>query len=440
MRAGLRLVDTRNEQTASYAAEAYARLTRKPGICAVSSGMGHVNALSGTAAAWFDTTPMLLISGAGEQRTAGKGNYQDMNQAAVAAPITKYSCVIDRPERTGRILAEAFERAESRPPGPVHLTFPEDVQRSEIDLPHPPHRAPVLSEERAEHVASVLAKAVRPLIVAGAGVYYAGAGAALMDFAGEFQIPVAVPIWDRGVVEKRAAAFMGVAGASSGGPRLLADADCIVMAGAAPDYRVGFLRPPSVREDAAIVYFEHSWLELRRIYRGPVHRGWFEEACRRRDEFRQTVESRGAAQAMHGTHAIHIMAALREVLTDDACLLIDGGNIGQWAHHLLCDRYPGNWLTCGRGGAVGWGIGGAMGARLAFPDSPVILLSGDGAFTFNISDLESAVRQKLHFVALVADDQGWGMMDARLGPIAFAQVAEAFGARGITARDRKSVV
>jgi acetolactate synthase-1/2/3 large subunit len=75
-----------------------------------------------------------------------------------------------------------------------------------------------------------------------------------------------------------------------------------------------------------------------------------------------------------------------------------------------------------------------MGARLAFPDSPVILLSGDGAFTFNISDLESAVRQKLHFVALVADDQGWGMMDARLGPIAFAQVAEAFGARGITAR------
>lgn len=125
-------------------------------------------------------------------------------------------------------------------------------------------------------------------------------------------------------------------------------------------------------------------------------------------------------------------------------LLIDGGSIGQWAHQLLCSyRYPGDWLTCGRSGAVGWGIGGAIAARLAFPQRPVILLSGDGAFTFNVADLESAVRQNLPFVAIVADDQGWGItrlghvrqfgipIASSLGPIAFDRLATSLGAYGV---------
>jgi acetolactate synthase I/II/III large subunit len=437
-RAGLRSIETRNEQTASYIAESYGRLTRSPGVCFVSSGMGHVNALSGVAAAWFGSTPMLLVSGAGDLRTAGLGHYQDMQQAAVAAPITKYSRVIDRAERTRQILAEAFERAEAPPPGPVHLTFPLDVQRTEVDadqmmLPVPT-AAPAQAEEDVEDVARLLAKAERPLIVAGSGMYWANAGAAFREFVERFPIPVVVPIWDRGVIDGPLDCFMGVIGASSGGPRLLADADCIVMAGAAPDYRVGFLQPPAVAEDARVVYFEHSWERQKDI--GQAHARaraeWLEEARRRRDDFRRTVAARGAEQAAAGTHAVDILSAVRDVSTEDTCLLIDGGNIGQWAHHSLCDRYPGNWLTNGPSGTVGWGIGGAMGARLAYPESPVLLVSGDGAFTFNLSDLESAVRQKLHFVALVADDQGWGIMKAGLGPIAFAQVAEGLGARAIT--------
>ena len=144
-----------------------------------------------------------------------------------------------------------------------------------------------------------------------------------------------------------------------------------------------------------------------------------------------------------GLHAVQIIDALRQVVDERTCLLIDGGSIGQWAHHLLCDRYPGRWLTCGRSGVVGWGVGGAMGARLACPDAAVILLSGDGAFTFNVADLESAVRQQLGFVAIVADDQGWGItrtghmkqfgeaIASALGPVAFNRLAEALGARGV---------
>ena len=163
------------------------------------------------------------------------------------------------------------------------------------------------------------------------------------------------------------------------------------------------------------------------------------------------MEEAGARQAQAGTHAVHILAALREAMTDETVLLIDGGSIGQWAHQLLCDRYPGHWLTCGRSGVVGWGIGGAMGARLAYPDRPVVLLSGDGAFTFTVAELECAVRQKLHFVAIVADDQGWGItrtghlrqfgepISSSLGPIAFDRLAEALGARGVRAASPREI-
>ncbi|HVX67186.1 MAG TPA: thiamine pyrophosphate-binding protein [Bryobacteraceae bacterium] len=453
-RAGLLLVDARNEQTVSYLAEAYGRLTRSPGVCLVSSGMGHVNALSGVAAAWFGSTPLVLVSGAGELRTAGLGHYQDMDQAAVAAPLTRFSRVVAPAERWREIVDEAFAYASGPPPGPVHITFPADVQRSEVapegavaPVPRAPAAAPA---DDVEETARLLAASERPLIVAGSGMYYAGSGPAFLDFIEEFPMPVVTPIWDRGVIDAPLRAFMGVIGASSGGPRLLADADCIIMAGAEPDYRVGFLQPGAVREDAAVAYFTSAWAELRddfehaRVWqdrrspeeqeRSAARDRWLEEAVRRRDEFRRAVEARGLEQAGAGVHAIHIVRALREVLPEGACLLIDGGNIGQWAHHLLADRYPGNWLTNGPGGAVGWGIGGALGARLAFPEGPVVLLSGDGAFTFNVADLESAVRQRLHFVAVVADDQGWGILDSGLGPIDFAALARSLGARGITIR------
>src|SRR5436190_7266822 len=97
---GLRLVDVRNEQTCAYIGDAYGRLTRRPGVCAVSSGVAHLNALTGVANAWFDGAPMLLISGSGAFRTAGMGHFQDMDQVALARPITKYSRTIDHAGRT----------------------------------------------------------------------------------------------------------------------------------------------------------------------------------------------------------------------------------------------------------------------------------------------------------------------------------------------------
>jgi len=181
-------------------------------------------------------------------------------------------------------------------------------------------------------------------------------------------------------------------------------------------------------------------------------RDWLATCVGRRDDFRAGVIQRAEEQARQGLHAIHVIRAVESVLDASPVLLIDGGSIGQWAHQLLCShRYPGDWLTCGRSGVVGWGLGGAMAARLAFPRRPVILLSGDGAFTFNVADIESAVRQHLPFVAIVADDQAWGITRAghlrqfgepiasSLGPIAFDDLARALGARGVRAVDPESL-
>ncbi|MGH9718811.1 MAG: thiamine pyrophosphate-binding protein, partial [Bryobacteraceae bacterium] len=221
-RAGLRLVDTRNEQTASYLCEAYGKLTRLPGVCAVSSGVAHVNALAGVANAWFDGAPMLLISGAGPLRTAGMGHFQDMDQVSLAHPITRFARVIDQPDRVLFDFEDALHAAVGPPPGPAHLTFPMDVQTAEVleaDLlkRSPDQTEPPAASGDQTEIARSLQEASRPVIVAGSGIYYQTAEQDLLDFSREFAIPIVTPIWDRGCVTGGCETFLGVAGAASGG-------------------------------------------------------------------------------------------------------------------------------------------------------------------------------------------------------------------------------
>lgn len=466
--AGLRLIDVRNEQTCAYLADAFGRLTGRPGVCAVSSGVAHVNALTGVANAFFDGAPLLLISGAGPTATAGKGHFQDLDQVALARPITRFSASIDDAGRTIDLLDEAFAIAVADPRGPVHLMFPldvqtndvqtNDVQRTAVSGPHITGVSSVFETARPESkpepdlegIACTLADAKAPLVIAGSGTFYNRSAPAMLRFCGNFHIPVVTPIWDRGSVDQPNPIFLGVVGAATGEPAILRDADCILLAGTEIDYRIGYLQPPAVRADARIFLMDAAWNDLattcanHRAKHGAARESWLAACVQRRDDFRRAVERRAEEQAQQGMHALHIIRAIQEVLIENPVLLIDGGSIGQWAHQLLCrDRYPSDWLTCGRSGVVGWGIGGAMAACLAFPQRPVILLSGDGAFTFNVAELECAVRQNLPFVAIVADDQGWGItrtgqmrqfgvpIASSLGPIAFDRLAQSLGARGV---------
>lgn len=470
-RAGLRLVDVRNEQAAGYMAEAYGRLTGRVGVCASSSGVAHANALTGVVNAHFDGAPMMLVTGCGPTATMGRGHFQDFDQVGMAAPVCKYARMIDRPERIPQMLHEAWTAALNGRPGPVHITLPTDVQEANVDPEcvvrpvAPPRRFAAAGDPaRIEEAAKLLAAAARPVLIAGSGVHYAQGADVLARFAQARAIPILTPIWDRGPVSRPIGEYMGVIGAASGGPELLPEADVVVMAGAACDYRVGYLQPPAVAADARIIRIDADAEQLQRGAGAHVpvlgdprlaleqlaeacaghkpHTAWLQEAQQRRQAFRQRCfDARKRAGA--GIHALDLLGAVQATLTDDAILIIDGGNIGQWAHQALCDRYPGHWLTCGASGVVGCGLPAAMAARLAYPDRPVILLSGDGALTFTIAEFETATRQKLGFVTLLADDQAWGItltgherafghgITSELGPIRFDQVAEGFGARGV---------
>jgi len=484
-RHGLRLVDVRNEQAAGYMADAVGRLTRRVGVCSASSGVAHVNALTGVTNAYFDGSPMLLFTGASDSRTTGLGNFQDLDHVALARPICKLAQRVDRPERIPVAVNEAFAIARSGRPGPVHVTIPGDVLQAtvnETDLGRwlagsrgaqaaSPRSA--ADPDLVREAVDLLADAKRPLLVAGSGVFYADAEEPLRDLATAVGLPIVTPIWDRGAVGRPLAEFLGVIGAASGEPALLSDADLVLLAGARVDYRVGYLKPPAVSARARVLRLDREPSELSQGARpdlgllGDVavvlkqltqewqrrhllaRKTWLAETRARNRRFRARWARAPAAPPLTGQHLVE---GLRPMLTDDVLFLIDGGNIGQWAHVLLWDRYPGYWLTCGASAVVGWGLPAAIAAKLLHPRRPVLLLSGDGAMGFTIAELEIAVRHKLPIVVVVADDQAWGIVASGqkkslgepiaslLGPVDFARVAQGFGARGVRVEKAEELV
>lgn len=480
---GIRVIDTRNEQAAAYMAESWGRLSGRPGVCLASSGVAHVNALSGVVNAYFDGGPMLLVSGAGPRCTAGLGHFQDLDQVALAAPACKYARVIDAVERIPEFVHQAFVAALHGRPGPVHLTFPLDVQTAPVEaevsarVERPQGARPATG--LIDRFAALLAKARRPLIVAGSGTYYAGAGPALAEFAAAFAVPVVVPIWDRGAIPPGMGEYLGVIGAASGGPALLEEADLVILLAAGVDYRVGYLQSPPLQPETRIVQVDADPAQLSR--RRPVDlelsadpravleelqeaclaqqiegfEEWLAEAQQQREDFRARAIQKAREKKENQSrklHALDILEVLEKVLTPETVLIVDGGNIGQWFHQTLgSQQYPGHWLTCGASAVIGFGIPAAMAARAGFPRRPVVLLSGDGSATFALAELECAARQKLPFVAIVADDESWGIVrsgqlkqygrpfNSLLGPIDFAAAAQALGCLGTRAESRSEL-
>ena len=474
-RAGMRMIDVRNEQAAGYMAEVTGRLSRSVGVCAVSGAVAHANGLTGVLNAWFDGAPMLLITGMTPLARLGYGDFQDFNPVPMAAPICKYSRILDVPERTRQIVHDAFEAALSGRPGPVHLALPMDVAAAEVDEKQIPQsriksgavrHGGAAEQELIDEAARQLRRAQRPVLIAGSGVYYACGETALASFVKQQRIPTLIPNWDRGSIVERLEPFMGVVGSASGSPEILPDADLVILAGVEFDYRVGQLEPPIIGAGTDIIRIHSDASRLRqgadvglsiqaspakameqlteacRQLSCPPCEEWLREAQLRRDEFRERCRT-AADNLRYGIIGRDVVDVLAGVLTDETVVLVDGGNIGQWFHQLALDRYPGHWVSCGASGVIGWGLPGAMAARGLYPNRPIILLSGDGSFTFTVAELECAARQRLPFVCIVAEDECWGIsvtghrkrygppLYSDLGPTRLDLVAEGFGCRGI---------
>ncbi len=271
-------------------------------------------------------------------------------------------------------------------------------------------------------------------------------------------------LWDRGCIEQAIEPYVGVVSAEvNAGAELIVEADVILTIGARVDYRLSFGEPPIVGKDTLFIRVDADPQEVNRgvtpeigIVGNPRivleqlteqarQKSWDNEAWLRRIRKHRAAETEyWAAQDTPDKAPLLSLRLCREIkpfLDRDISFLLDGGNIGRWAHMHFFDRHPSHWFTCGISGVVGWGIPGAVAIKLARPDKPVLLLSGDGAGGFTLGDIQTAVRFGTPYVAVVAHDAAWGIVTdeqpegkhagSDLGEIRFDRVAQALGAKGV---------
>lgn len=478
----MKVIDVRNEQAAAYMADTWGRMTGRLGVVAVSAGPGHTNALTGLANSFWDGGPMLLISGCSSQGTLGMDHFQELDQVAMASPVSKCAKMVRSVGTLQNEVNTALAAAVTGRPGPVHLTIPADVFRAEVDESKllrsdlPPVEVVQQSPGDADLVSdavAMLASAEKPFMVVGSGTFYAHAGDALVEFAELTNIPIVSHIWDRCCIEKPIPQYMGITNTElNSAMPMLSQADVVLVVGARIDYRVAYGRPPGFSRDAKVIRVDVEPSEINRTVVPDIgimgdarsvlqqmsaeaqklgewsNDVWLAEVRAAQNSLIQKWEKLGN-EDVYPLTALRICREIKKFMDRDVTFLLDGGNIGRWAHMTLFDRHPSHWFTCGASGVVGWGLPGAAAAKLARPDHPVLLLSGDGAAGFTFLEIETALRFGVPYVAVIAHDGAWGIVadgqkeDRRiaseLGEIRFDQVAQALGAKSVFIEDPKQL-
>ncbi|QIA27247.1 acetolactate synthase [Thermaerobacter sp. PB12/4term] len=429
---GIRVVDVRHEQAAVYAADAYARITRRPGVAAVTAGPGVMNAVTAIANAHRAQSPVVILGGQGPLEHAGRGSLQEMDHLGVVRPITKWAVQVQDPKRLPEILNLAFRRSLHGVPGPVYVEIPLDVVFAQVDLdgvriPAPvPGRSALPADPReVERAAAVLRRARRPVALVGSQVHWSPDPQAVSRFAEVAQVPVFTNGMARGVLAAGDPFFFQLCRKQA-----LAEADVVLVAGTPLDFRLDYGQ--AIRREARIVQIDLDPGELGR--NRDVEAGLAgdtatvldqlleaglrpDEPAERRqwlDRLREE-EGRRAARMQAGLTSnavpvdpLRLCAEIDAALPPAATVIGDGGDfIGTAAKIVRPRRYPAGWLDPGPLGTLGVGMGFALAARVLRPDDPVVVLLGDGAAGLDLLEYEAAVRQDLPFVAVVGNDAAW---------------------------------
>ena len=475
---GITVIDTRHEQAAAHAADAYARLTRNVGVAMVAPGPGVTDAVTGVANAYAARSPMLLIGGAAPLGLRGLGALQEMEQVALLRPITKGSFTVAETRQIPEVLTTAIRTALSGRPGPVFVEIPVDLLMSTIEdrlAPIPTqyvHRPRAAADSRAlAALAPLFADAQRPVVVAGGGIWWDDAAQALEAFATRAGVPVFMNGAGRGALPATHPNAFAQARSMA-----LARADLVLVLGTPLDFRLGYGRPPTFAEDARVVMVDVDAAELGR--NRPLALGlagdlgvvlrqaldvvpssmasrvapWLAAVRRKEVESRQKLAAFCAADDAPISH-YRLAAEIARVVGPDTTVVGDGGDVVGCASKVVALHRPGQWLDPGPLGCLGVGPSFALTAKLLHPERPVILIAGDGALGLNGMELETAVRFGLPFVCVVGNDGGWGQIrnpqlsfygEARavatsLPVTRFDLVAESLGARGVLVREPRDI-
>jgi acetolactate synthase I/II/III large subunit len=421
---GMRVVDTRHEQTATFAAEAYAKLTRRPGFAALTAGPGITNGVSAITTAWFNGSPVVVMGGRAPEGRWGSGSLQEFDHVPVVQSITKSAATVKDANRAAAMVHEAATLALAPHRGPTFLDFPLDVfgaaagELPDVDPCTGKGQAP--DDDELAVIARLIAQAERPAFIVGSDVYWDGAWDELRAAVEHLRVPCFFNGLGRGTLPARhELSFLRTRGL------LKKRADLVVVLGTPLDFRLGFGRfgsaqvahivdsdaqraqhvsVPTVAGDSALILRALANHTGDRV----DHEAWITEL---RDAETAAIASDASLLGDDSTpvRPSRIYGELGKRLADDAVVICDGGDFASYAGKFVEVQQPGGWLDTGPYGCLGNGLGYAIAARVARPDSQIVVMMGDGAAGFSLMDFDTLVRHQLPVVIVIGNNGMWGL-------------------------------
>ena len=475
---GVQLFDTRHEQAAVFMAEAWGKMTRRPGVAMVTAGPGFTNALTGIASAFFSNTPLVLIAGCVGLDHKEKLDLQDMFQEPVISPMVKKTLVCQKTERIPEFVDLAFRLASSGRPGPVYLEMPVDVLNNAVEeaavkkIQTKCESKPV-DRRGAVRALEMLRNREKPVVIAGTGAWQAGAEKELTEFVEKAGIPVFTSLSGRGTVpDTHPLCFEGALAIRPGGAfAAYLETDLILVLGTRISlyYMFGEIFNPAAKMIQVDIQPEE--IGRNRTIDLPVVSDLkaFLAECNAlidADSLKSELQGRfapwisslkeadaagkapSAADWQSDNTPIHPLRLAREIDSfmdrEDDIVVADGGDTTTWMGMTRTINKPGRYLDYGIFGSLAVGLPYANAAKLKNPDKRVLLITGDGSIGFNFMEFENAIRKNLAIVVVISNDLGWGMIrhsqeirighaieaGTLIGRVDYHKMVEALGGKG----------
>jgi acetolactate synthase I/II/III large subunit len=428
---GIDLVDVRHESAAAFAAEGWAKVTRTPGVAAVTAGPGVTNAMSALAGAQQSHSPMLVLGGRAPAMRWGQGSLQEIDHVPFVRPVTKLAATAGSTAEIPGLVDEALAAAVRPHSGPTFLDFPLDLVFSEAEEAEPgaappdPAAGPEPDGDALARAVALLREAERPVVMAGSNLYWGHGEAALRALAEELRVPVFLNGLARGCVPGDHELFFSRARSTA-----LQGADVALVVGVPMDFRLGFgqafgAETAVVAIDRAEPVHDHPRAVAAELYGGlsaildalrtgaggggsANRRAWVEQLRGTEDE-RRAGEAAEFADERAPLHPMRLYGELRQLLDRDAIVIGDGGDFVSYAGRVMDSYEPGCWLDPGPYGCLGCGPGYALAAKLAHPQRQVVLLVGDGAFGFSGMEFDTLARHGVNVVGVMGNNGIWAL-------------------------------
>ena len=486
---GIKRIISHGEKSAAYMADAYARVTGKPGLCFAQS-VGAVNLAAGLQDAYLGVSPVIAITGHRPPMHRHRNSYQEVEHSKPFASVTKYSAEVETAEQLPHLLRQAFREVTTGQTLPAHLDFSgisgdvitDGMLDTDVIVEEPftqrPAFRPAPEPERVREAARILSQAERPVIVAGGGVTASGAEAEVVRLAEMLNIPVATGLNAKGCIPENHPLAVGVVGSYSrwSANRVVSEADLVLFVGSHTGSQITLdWRIPA--EGTPVIQIDIDASELGRSYQGAY--GLQGDAKRTLEAMLDVLEPTGGNASWVARAQEHVQnwrdehepvltsnavpirperlcQELTDFLPSDAVLMADTGHAGIWTGSMVDLNHEGqSYLRAA--GSLGWGLPAALGAKCGVPDRPVVCWTGDGGMWYHIGELETAVRYGINAVIVVHNNGGlnqdrrgdeaayegreggnsgelWRFNDTN-----FAQIAESMGALGIRVTDPNQI-